>query len=249
MDPKYGEAYRELFEKHWWWRSRTELIVDKLRRLRPAPRRESILDVGCGDALFFDRLAEFGDVEGVEPCAELVRASNPHRSRIYSCPFDGNFRPGKQYSLILMLDVLEHLEGPVGALRHAQDLLAPQGIVIVTVPAFMALWTNHDVLNHHLIRYTKQSFRKVARQAGFQIQEERYLYHWTCPVKLGVRIMEGVVHPKPEAPKIPANWANEMLFWASRLEQKTLGAFPMPFGSSLMVVGGRDERTAQPFFS
>jgi SAM-dependent methyltransferase len=241
VDPKYGEAYHELFEKHWWWRSRTELIVDKLRQLRPATSWTRILDIGCGDALFFDRLAEFGEVDGVEPCADLVSPNNPHRDRIYVCPFDANLRPGRQYSLILMLDVLEHLEGPIGALRHALDLLAPDGLVIVTVPAFMALWTNHDVLNHHLIRYTKQSFRKVARQAGFQIREERYLYHWTFPVKLGVRIAEKVMQAKPEAPKVPAGWVNEALFQVSRLEQKTLSALPMPFGSSLMIVGSKQK--------
>lgn len=239
MDPKYGEEYRKLFEKHWWWRSRNELIVDTLRQLRPAQGWKRILDIGCGDALFFDRLAEFGDVDGVEPCAELVSPNSPHRNRIYVCPFDGDFRPGKQYSLILMLDVLEHLEDPAGALRHVLDLLAPKGIVIITVPAFMALWTNHDVLNHHLTRYTKQDFRKVSRQAGLQIEEERFLYHWTCPVKLGVRVLESFFHPKPKAPKIPARWANEALFWVSRLEQKTLSTLPMPFGSSLMFVGSK----------
>lgn len=243
VDPTYGEAYRELYEKHWWWRSRTELIVDRLREMRPASHRERILDIGCGDALFFDRLAEFGEVEGVEPCLDLISPSNPHRDRIYVCPFDGNFRPGKQYSLILMLDVLEHLENPVDALTRALDLLAADGLVIITVPAFMALWTKHDVLNHHLIRYTKRGFRAVARQAGLQTQEERYLYHWTYPVKIGVRLMESVVRSEPEAPKIPVGWTNDLLFWASRLEQKTLSSLPMPFGSSLMVVG-RKERTA-----
>jgi len=239
VDPNYGEAYRELFEKHWWWRSRTELIVERLRRLRPAAGWKHILDIGCGDALFFDRLAEFGEVEGVEPCAELVSPDNPHRDRVYVCPFDENFRPGRQYSLILMLDVLEHMEDPIGALRHALDLLAPEGIVIVTVPAFMALWTNHDVLNHHLVRYTKRTFRQVARQAGLQTQEERYLYHWTCPVKLAVRVMESVVHAKPETPKVPPGWANEVLYWMSRLEQKTVSSFPMPFGSSLLLIGSK----------
>ena len=241
MDPKYGEGYRELFEKHWWWRSRTELIIDRLRQMRPARQRERILDIGCGDGLFFDRLAEFGEVEGVEPSMDLVSPHNPHRNRIYVCPFDEDFRPGKQYSLITMLDVLEHLENPVGALRHALDLLAPDGLMIITVPALMALWTNHDVLNHHLTRYTKRSFHNVARQAGFKTLEERYLYHWTCPVKLGVRVMEKVVHAPPETPKIPTPWANDVLFRVSRLEQKTLSTLPMPFGSSLMVVGSKEQ--------
>ena len=239
MDSKYGEAYRELFEKHWWWRSRTELIVGKVRQLRPASGWKHILDIGCGDALFFDRLAEFGEVEGVEPSADLVSPDNPHRGRIHVCPFDDNFRPGKQYSLILMLDVLEHLDHPIGALKHVLDLLAPEGTAILTVPAFMELWTNHDALNHHRTRFTKRSFREVAKQAGFSIQEARYLYHWTCPVKLGVRLMENLFHPEPGNPKVPIGLANEALFWASRVEQKTLSVLPMPFGSSLMIVGGK----------
>jgi len=243
VDPKYGQAYRELFENHWWWRSRTEMILDKLRQLRPAAGWARILDIGCGDALFFDRLAEFGQVEGVEPCAELVSPNNPHRDRIHTCPFNADFDPGKQYSLILMLDVLEHLDDPVGALRHALDLLVPEGLLIVTVPAFMALWTNHDELNHHLIRYTKRSFRNVARQAGFDVWEERYLYHWTFPVKLAVRVVEKLAHAKPQAPKAPPGWANEALFQVSRLEQKTLSALPMPFGSSLMLVGSKTQRS------
>jgi 2-polyprenyl-3-methyl-5-hydroxy-6-metoxy-1,4-benzoquinol methylase len=237
VDAQYGDAYRELFEKHWWWRSRTELIVEKIRHLRPALGWKRILDVGCGDALFFDRLAEFGEVEGVEPAADLVNPKGSHRNQIFVGPFDANFRPGKSYSLVLMLDVLEHLQDPVGALRQALSLLEPGGMVIITVPAFMALWTNHDVLNHHQTRYTKTTFRKVAEQAGLKITEERYLYHWTCPVKLGVRVKEKLFSAQPVPPKVPPPWVNEPLFRLSRLEQMTLSKLPMPFGSSLMVVG------------
>jgi len=237
VDAQYGDAYRELFEKHWWWRSRTELIVEKIRQLRPVSGWKRILDVGCGNALFFDRLAEFGEVEGVEPAADLVNPKGPHRGQIFVGPFDANFRPGKSYSLVLMLDVLEHLQDPVGALHHALELLESDGTIIITVPAFMALWTNHDVLNHHQARYTKTTFRKVAEPAGLRITEERYLYHWTCPVKLGVRVKEKLLSAKPAAPKVPPPWVNEPLFWLSRLEQMTASRLPMPFGSSLMVVG------------
>ncbi len=239
MDPEYAERYRHLFENHWWWRARTELVVDLLRRLRPAKGWGNILDVGCGDGLFFDRLSEFGDVEGVEACEQLVDPGNPFLRRIYLCRFDQNFRPGKKYSLILMLDVLEHLENPVEALRHVLELLTPEGTFIATVPAFMALWTNHDVLNHHFTRYTKSAFRTIARQAGLYIQEQRYVYHWTYPVKLGVRVVEGLLRLKPTPAAVPVAPINKALYWLSRIEQKTLRALPIPFGSSLIVVGAR----------
>ena len=248
MDPRYGERYRELYEKHWWWRARTELIVDTLRRFRPSHGWGSILDIGCGDGLFFDRLSEFGAVEGVEAVPELVTTDNPHRSNIYICPFDENFRPGKQYSLVLMLDVLEHFENPVAALRHALDLLVADGTFVATVPAFMSLWTNHDVLNHHFIRYKKSTFREVARQAGLRIQQETYVYHWTVPIKLAVGLAERVFRSKPAPPKIPVGWVNQTLYWISRAEQRTLSGVPMPFGSTLMVVGTKQvgDFTAYP---
>ena len=166
MDPKYGERYRDLFERHWWWRARSRLILDVLRRLQPAQGWKTILDIGCGDGLFFPELSRFGEVEGVEPFAELVSPSNPYRDRISICPFDENYRPGKRYSLILMLDVLEHIEDAAGALRHAIELLEPDSRLVATVPAFMALWTNHDVMNQHFVRYTKATFRQVAQRAG-----------------------------------------------------------------------------------
>lgn len=240
MDLEYGKIYRDLFERHWWWRARTELIVDTLRDLKPEGGWKRILDVGCGDGLFFDRLGEFGEeVEGVEFSAELISPDNPRRSLIFNCPFDENFQPSKPYSLILMLDVLEHLENPVAALSHAMNLLSPGGIAVITVPAFMSLWTNHDVLNRHFTRFTKRTFKEVADRAGLRIQRERYFYHWTFPTKLGVRMLESISHSEPQPPEIPNSWINEALFWISRIEQKALTPSDVPFGSSLMVVGSR----------
>lgn len=239
VDPAYSERYRDLFENHWWWRARTDLVVETLRRLRPPQGWKNILDIGCGDALFFSQLSEFGEIEGVEPCEELVEPLNPYFDRIHICPFNENFQPGKQYSLILMLDVLEHLEDPVAALRHVLHLLAPEGTFVATVPAFMSLWTNHDVMNRHYTRYTKSGFRKLADQVGLDIHEERYLYHWTYPAKLGVRVVEALFRRKPSPPAIPVGWLNEALYWMSRLEQKTLSLLPIPFGSSMIVVGAK----------
>ena len=244
MDPRYGERYRDLYERHWWWRARTEFIVESIRRL--SPPRGDILDIGCGDGLFFDRLSEFGEVEGIEPCAELVNPGNPHRQRIYISPFDQAFQPGKQYSLILMLDVLEHLDNPAAALRQIAALLRPGGWFVATVPAFNALWTNHDVLNHHRTRYTKSSFRNLIHDTGLRIRDARYLYHWTFPLKLAVRVSERLFPREPQPPGIPPRLLNEFFYRFSRVEQKTVSLLPIPFGSSLFVVAAADPVFKEP---
>jgi 2-polyprenyl-3-methyl-5-hydroxy-6-metoxy-1,4-benzoquinol methylase len=237
LDPRYGERYRELYNRHWWWRSRAKFVEEKIRQL--CPPTQAILDVGCGDALFFDVLSQLGEVEGVEPTQDLVSPDNPHRPKIHVCEFDDDFQPGKLFSLILMLDVLEHLSNPAAALRHAVNLLRPGGLLLATVPAFMSLWTNHDVMNHHVTRYTKRSFQQLANQTGLLILEQRYFYHWTSPLKFLAGIAERALQLPPNPPRVPPAFINEPLYWWSRLEQISLTRLPMPFGSSLMVIGSR----------
>jgi SAM-dependent methyltransferase len=191
--------------------------------------------VGCGDGLFFDRLAEFGEVEGVEPDKQLVNPESPHHGRIRTVPFDTDFQPSGSYSLVLMLDVLEHLDNPGDALRHAHSLLAQGGALLVTVPAFQILWTQHDVVNQHRVRYRRGTLRPLLRQAQFRILEERYWYQWTCLAKLAVRLIESVFPHPPSIAKVPPEAVNHALHWISRFEQHTLGRIGMPFGSSLMV--------------
>lgn len=237
MQAAYREIYEELYREHWWWRSREEMIIEVLRERQPAAGWGSILDVGCGNGLFFDRLAEFGEVEGVEVSGDLVPEDSPHRAKIHIGAFGEGFQPEKRYGLILMLDVLEHLDDAAGALRLATGLLAPGGEVLITVPAFRALWTSHDALNEHRARFTKASFRPVAGQGGLRILDERYFFHWMFPAKLAVRVLEWLVGAKPRVPQMPAEGLNWLLLRVSRGEQRVFRRMPLPFGSSLLVVG------------
>ena len=242
MDSGYGARYRELFERHWWWRARERVILQALRAHRPAAGWRAVLDVGCGDGLFFDELSRLEGVtlvEGVEPAGALVSPDGPHRARIHVVPFDERFQPGRRYSLVLMLDVLEHLEDPAAALRHALELLEPDGVFLATVPAFMSLWTRHDELNHHYTRYDRRSFRALAASAGLRIADCRYFFRWTAVAKLATRLVESLAAGAPASPSIPPAAINRGLYGLSRMEERLLGALPVPFGSSLLVVGGR----------
>lgn len=214
-------------------------MLSVLRRNMKPRVRARILDVGCGDGLFFEALGEFGEPEGLEPSADLLNPSGPYRSRIRVAPFDASFQPGKTYDLILMLDVLEHLPDPQGALLHAASLLTAGGALLLTVPAFQALWTNHDVINHHVTRYRRRTLRPLLRGAELEIVEERYWYQWTCPVKLAQKVTEKLLRLQPRLPSIPPAGINAVLYRVSRLEQETFAKWMIPFGSSLMVYSRR----------
>src|SRR5437868_6460617 len=104
MQTDYARQYEDLWRRHWWWRARERFVAAHLRRLGAthveSPRR--ILDVGCGNGLFFDTLQKFGDVQGIEPDAGLV-TEGPHRGRIDVRPFDTTFTPPHPLNWILML--------------------------------------------------------------------------------------------------------------------------------------------------
>jgi len=243
MRAEYARGYRELYRTHWWWRARERLLVDVISGLTPKGVRHSILDVGCGDGLFFDALAPFGDVEGVEsdPTVLGPRAEAHH---IHVAPFNDQFEPGRRYSLILLLDVLEHLREPAAALRRARDLLEPNGRIVITVPAFRWLWTEHDVINEHLTRYSRRTLEALVAGADLEVRSSRYFFYWTVPVKLAIGGVERIRRIPARPPAVPPAWLNRLLYVLSRGEERVLGPLDLPLGTSLLAIASHPARTA-----
>lgn len=246
MENDYGQAYKRLYREHWWWRSREEFLIRVIQGLC-LPANPNILDLGCGDGLFFDRLAEFGGtIEGLESDPSLVSRETAERYRIHIGPLDRTFGPIKRYTLILMLDVLEHLQNPEESLKQAVELLEPGGRLVLTVPAFRCLWTNHDNMNHHYTRYTKRSLATVAKIANLRIDRCQYFFHWLVPLKLVVRLKERLIQSQPKPPNIPSPIVNRTLLALSLLEQRLFGNFSLPIGTSLLAVGKRSSSQSSP---
>lgn len=236
MDPTYGERYRKLYERHWWWRAREAVVLRELDRLRPPGGWRRALDVGCGDGLLFERLGAYAaDIEGVEPDAALVSSAVRDGGTIHVRPFDETFRPGRAFDLVLFLDVIEHLDDAGGAVAHAASLLSPGGVVLVTVPAFRHLWTTHDDLNRHVTRYTRAELVALLSR-HFEVERARYFFRWVHPAKLVQRAMEAVRPAEPTPPAVPPPPLNGMMYAMSRVEEAVLSWSTIPVGSSLLAV-------------
>jgi len=240
VEPGDAAYYRHLYEHHWWWRARERIILAHLERLKPPGGFGPILDVGSGDGLFFEKLAALGDPEGVEEDPSLVTAAGRARGPIHVGPFDESFRPGRRYALILLLDVLEHVRDDRACLRRALDLLAPRGVIVITVPAFRILWTAHDDVNRHVTRYTKATLGRLAADAGLRIDRAEYLFQSAALLKLGVRAKEAVWRAGPALPPVPGRIVNAALRTAAVAEHALFHRVRVPFGSSLLAIGGSD---------
>ena len=191
--------------------------------------------MGCGDGLFFPELETFGSVCGVETDDRIVDPNGPFFDRIHLGCFDDSYQTDQQFDWIVMLDVLEHIPDAITALKKARDLLNPSGRMLLTVPAFNLLWTKHDDFNHHTTRYTKRLMRQQTSKAGFKIENQHYIFHWTFPAKLLVRLKEKLSPAAPKPASLPGKVSNAILKTLCRFEQATLTPLRPPFGSSLVV--------------
>jgi SAM-dependent methyltransferase len=238
MDERYAEVYGGVARQHWWWRARDAAVATTLARLTLPPPPRRVLDVGCGDGRLFPLLARYGAVEGIEPDGTAMgKAPAPG---IHVAPFARPLPVQGPYALVTMLDVLEHLDAPVEALQLVAEVLAPGGLLLLTVPAYQWLWTGHDDLNRHRARYTPDALRDQLGQAGLQVTTLRHLFHGLVVPKLGVRFLERLGRTGTELPRVPPaaiNWIAERWFRAeSRLARPVAGWLP---GSSLLAVARR----------
>jgi len=237
MEASYGAQYARLYREHWWWRAREAVLLDILRSLRPRPR-SAILDVGCGDAVSFHALSEFGTVRGIEVDENLLDPSGPFRERISTRPLGDLVYddPSWRFDLITALDVIEHIDDDRGAISSMAAMLRPGGLLVVTVPAFELLWDQHDEINDHRRRYTAPRLRSTLDGQGLELLQLRYLFRVLFIPKLLVRLVNAGRSRKVAGHGIPSPAINTALQHLCVLEDRLLRRLPIPFGTSVIAV-------------
>ena len=157
--------------RHPWELSRTRSILRILKQLQIKGR---ILDIGCGDSFFDRNLAErFPDAEvyGVD----IYLKAEWHEDRVHAVNSLDHLPPCK-FDYILMMDVLEHIKDDKGYLNDIKKRLKPNGKIIITVPAFMKLYSLHDRELRHYRRYEHSRLLHVIKKSG--LKEERWSYFY-----------------------------------------------------------------------
>ncbi|MFW6058934.1 MAG: class I SAM-dependent methyltransferase, partial [Phycisphaeraceae bacterium] len=92
MQQHYAQQYRDLWRRHWWWRSRRRFVLSRVQHIAQRAPIRRIFDIGCGDGLMFDDLKQFGEPWGLEPDAGLLSDDGPHRDRIEVGALDDGFQ-------------------------------------------------------------------------------------------------------------------------------------------------------------
>ncbi|MBI2400246.1 MAG: class I SAM-dependent methyltransferase [Deltaproteobacteria bacterium] len=167
---------RGLGARHPWELAR----LDALRRILSGTLRDGlkVLDLGCGDGfvsreLFNERAVKVTAVDSNFTAADMAALSGQSRNIAYSRTLEGDGR----FDLVLLLDVVEHVEDDLGLLMGiAQKRLASGGRILITAPAFNALFSGHDRFLGHRRRYNPGELDSLARRAGLKTISSGYLF-------------------------------------------------------------------------
>ena len=195
------QYYRVIYETeltHWWARGRRHILASTLRQFLQPNRPLRIADVGCGMGSTFGMLSEFGWVVGIDasPTALSFSRERGHPSLVAgslpALPFaDGAF------DIVCALDVIEHIDDDFTAAKELWRVCKPGGLLLITVPAYQWLWSEHDDINEHRRRYTRPRLRQSFEQVPLEYLKLSYMNTWLAPPVMLVRLVKRMFRKKP----------------------------------------------------
>lgn len=219
--------------KHWYYRHKYWAIRREILRNEITPKL--LVDIGAGSALFSLELQkEFPELE--------VLALDPAYTEEQLEKSDTRTRYVRELSessadLYLLTDVLEHVPNDVELLSSFVAQARPNATFIITVPAFMSLWSNHDVFLKHFRRYRKKQLMDTLDQAGLVVVNAQYLYSALFPIAFLKRRYFPAKTGTSDL-KEDGLFVQHLLNFVLKID-KHVSKF-LPFGVSILAVGKKE---------
>ena len=226
--------------RHWWFIGKNATLRSFIDRYAPTPdgRRPRALDVGCGPGGMLEQLAQRFDPIGVDKSEVALRLCEERglNAVLGSLPDEMPFEPAT-FDLIVASEVLEHVERDAEAARTLIDLLAPGGTLVVTVPAFQWMWSEHDRAHHHFRRYTRARLLALFDSPDACVELASYYNTTFFPLMAAARVASKA---RPQRPvreiKPPPRPINAVMAAVFRGEGTLVQHLRLPFGGSLLAV-------------
>lgn len=244
---EYGTLYR-LEDFYWWFVARRQLVNSLLRRFFPTGGRAVIADIGSGTGANERVLSRFGDVILIDFSLEALRFCQARGlTRLAVAGAESIPLQSGTVDLVTALDVLEHVDDDVATLTELYRVLKRDGIILVTVPAYGFLWSEHDEALHHRRRYTAYELKNKMTAAGFDLIRVSYfitiLFFPILFMRFWQNLFKTSVRPKTSHIILPS-WLNSLLIVLLSFERVICcDVMNLPFGVSVVALG-RKQRVA-----
>lgn len=218
-------------DSHWWFQARKNIIRMFLEQNRA--HYDTVLDIGCGSGHFLRSIKDISTTRyGIDEHSYSTADHTVMQGDARNLPFESG-----SIELITMLDVLEHIPESDAALREVHRVIRPDGLFLLTVPAFQFLYSPHDRKNHHVKRYCKKELCSQLTKNGFKILRCSYFNTWLFPIEAAVRLMEKAIGVEMSVSTESGHLlANRVLFHIFDSEKNVLANHDFPYGLSLLAV-------------
>jgi SAM-dependent methyltransferase len=136
-----------------------------------------ILDIGCGNGIVGEQIERcYGHKTcGCDVNLSALRMTSSGRNPLYFYNIHERYKRFKEaFSTVLLMDVLEHIDDPLGFLHSVSFHLKPEGSLIINVPAIQLLYSKYDKIAGHVKRYSISSLRNELNSAGFRLEKAAY---------------------------------------------------------------------------
>ena len=234
---------------HWWFKGKHELVIGEIERHTPG--HGLVVDVGAGTGGFLHALRAHGrpavGVEFDSAALTLASRAHPEHALVRGSALAVPLRDGVA-AAVTALDLIEHLDDDVAALRALARLVDGGGVVIVAVPAYSWMWSEHDVRLGHRRRYTRRQLATAARQAGLEVVRCTHFHSWLTPPAFALRRTPAgrlMKRPAEEASYVNPS-VNRLLYRVTRLERAALRRVALPVGLSILLVARRPPSPPTP---
>ncbi len=229
-------------ERDYWWHLGRYEIIEQYMSLALGDKKSEevkILNIGAGTGGTIPSLEKFGDVLNADVSDDAIKYL---KKRGYKADkIDGKTLPYETgtFDIVGAFDVLEHIEDDEAALEEWARVLKPGGKIVLTVPAYEWLWTDHDVSLMHFRRHTKGSIRKKAMNVGLMSDKVSYAIVFSLPLVVGFRYLNKALRRKTTEETSYVNvpkWINDSFTNMLRLEAKGHKYMSYPAGTSVVAV-------------
>ena len=244
MENKLFDEMLQVENCHWWFVARRK-IIDALINKSNFANNISIFEVGCGNGANLKFLSSHGQVTAIEKnSAALANAKNKNIGTILQgeLPYGIPEEVGGNFDLIVMLDVLEHIDEDGACLRELRSTIKNNGKLLLTVPAYQNLWSYHDEIHQHKRRYSISQLSSLLKNNGWKINYISFFNMLLFPLAFLDRKYSSTLSKQDYKLNIPPTWLNWILKIIFSLEQYLIGTISFPFGLSIIVLAEYDEK-------
>jgi 2-polyprenyl-3-methyl-5-hydroxy-6-metoxy-1,4-benzoquinol methylase len=182
MDLKEEDILGEDIGRHWYYQSKAAALRRMVGPLAP----QRLLDVGAGSGFFSRHLLANGAQSAL--CVDVGYPGSRDETVGGKPVLYRRDCSDTDCDLVLMMDVLEHVDDDVELVRHYATKVPPGAHFLVTVPAFGFLWSGHDVFLEHKRRYTLPEIEQTMRTAGLTVVRGAYYFGAIFPLAAAVRL-------------------------------------------------------------